>query len=231
MLLELGTRGDRIRHEVEKASFHFLSAYSPIIQRIAIDKAAGWEWRLAAELLRQFTTPHLRRFNDLVAGDYYRPYPLVQSGEFIRWIQERTQVMSNLVGPLPRLFERLTEAFGKPGEAGDAEEIHHVCMLIGAALGEFVNHEEVLRFTLLPEEGEELRWTLIDVVGSNLAQLVELPTKLDEMVALIGTDHGGTKENPRILDWRAVFDLPDDMVENFNNALVRYERSVQMGIA
>jgi hypothetical protein len=34
------------------------------------------------------------------------------------------------------------------------------------------------------------------VVGSQATKLKELPSELDEMVAMIGTDHGGTLENP-----------------------------------
>ncbi|RVT84084.1 hypothetical protein DXV76_10310 [Rhodobacteraceae bacterium CCMM004] len=38
---ELGTRGDRIRHEIEMADLDFLAGYPAIIQRIVIDKPEG----------------------------------------------------------------------------------------------------------------------------------------------------------------------------------------------
>lgn len=194
-----------------------------MIQRIIVDKPPGWEWRLAAELLRHFITPHVRRYNDLIDGYYYKPLPSVRSDEFLGWMKVRIHVMSNLANPLPKLFSRLTAAFGEPGVPGDAEEIHHVCMLIGGALAEIVNHEEVLRFTQLPDEGEELRSLLIDAVGQNLAQIVELPQKLDEMVALIGTDHGGTKENPTVVEWKGVFDLPASIETDLETAFLRFQ--------
>ena len=52
--------------------------------------------------------------------------------------------------------------------------------------------------------------------------LAELPEKLDEMVAMIGTDHGGTKENPRIITWRVPFSVPADVNQQFEAALDRY---------
>ncbi|MBY5658295.1 hypothetical protein [Rhizobium leguminosarum] len=226
MLLELGTRGERIRHEVEKASLHFLAGYPQIIQRIVADRPVGWEWRLAAELLRHLTTPQIKRFNNLVAGHYYRAYPRVKSEDFTGWLSERTHVMSKLTGPLVHLYQRLTESFGKPGEPGDAEEINDVCKLISEMIGEMINHEEVLRFTLIPDEGGELRTLLIDAIGGNLKTLVELPEALDGAVALIGTDHGGTVEEPRIVKWKATFELPEDFVSRFEEAVQRFGQAV-----
>lgn len=228
VLRELGTRGEHIRHEVEMAKFHFLNGYPQIIQRIVLDKPEGWEWRLAAELLRYLNSPQVKRYQNLVTGHYYRSYPRVRSDEFIGWAHERTNVMAKLVDPLVKLFERLTTAFGAPGESGDVEQLHEVCVLIRDMLAECVDHEEALRFTLVPEEGEELRSILVDAVGRNLLKLVDLPSKLDEMVAMIGGDHGGTAENPHVMTWTVTFDIPDDFVERFNVALARYQQLLEM---
>lgn len=224
--IELGTPGERIRYEVEMAKFDFLRGYPEIIQRIAIDKPAGWEWRLAAELMRHLNKPEFKRLRNLRSGHYYRPHPRVRSDEFIGWVAERTHVMSNLIGPLVHLFDRLTKSFGKPGEPGDAEEMHDVCILIRDMLREIVDHEEALRFTNLPEEGGELRSILMDAIGQNAARLEELPAKLDEVIALIPTDHGGTEENPKVVTWIVPFEVSDGFVESFEDALLRYRRTL-----
>lgn len=226
VLCELGTRGERIRHEVETAAIHFLNGYPEIVQRIAADKPLGWEWRLAAELLRHLNAPHVKRLKNLLAGHYYRPYPRVKSEDFIGWLHGRTHVMSKLIDPLSPLYDRLNAAFGPPGQSGDMEEIHDVCLLLSDMTGEIVNHEETLRFTLLPDEGEELREILMDALGRNLFSLTEIPDVLDKVVSMIGTDHGGTREEPHMIVWTAKFELPQRFVENYEEALQRYRRLI-----
>ncbi|WP_366652709.1 HNH endonuclease [Stappia sp.] len=68
---ELGSRGDHIRHEIERESLNFLSSYPPIIQRIVLDKPIGWEWRFVAELMRHLNKPQFKRLRNLQAGHYY----------------------------------------------------------------------------------------------------------------------------------------------------------------
>lgn len=221
---ELGTRGDRIRYEMEMAPLDFLSRYPAIIQRIVIDKPDGWEWRFVAELMRHLNKPHFKRLKNLQAGHYYNPQPRVQRDGFLNWVAERTHVMSRLVRPLAALVERLTASWGPPGEPGGIEEMHDVCVLIRNALVAIVDLEESLHFAHIPEEGETLRTILMNVVGRNAAKLAEIPDKLDEMVAMIATDHGGTVEEPLIIQWRFSFDLPDDLDKRFNEALRQYQR-------
>ncbi|MBW9091417.1 hypothetical protein JNB91_26800 [Rhizobium wenxiniae] len=224
--MELGTRGERIRYEVEKASIHFLDGYPQIVQRIATDKPIGWEWRLAAELLRYLSAPHVKRFHNLLAGHYYRPYPRITSEDFAGWLAGRAHIMANLISPLAPLYDRLIAAFGPPGQSGDMEEIHDVCVLLSEVMSEIVNHEETLRFTQVPEEGEELRQILIDALGNNLLGLTGAAAALDEVVSLIGTDHGGTMEEPRIVTWIAKFELPEDFTASYEAAFRRYERAI-----
>lgn len=220
---ELGTRGDRIRHEVEMERFEFLAGYPQIIQRIAMDKPDGWEWRFAAELLRYLNRPEFKRLQNLRSGHYYRQYPQVRSADFLEWVTERTHVMSNLVPPLSALFDRLTASFGTVGESGEIEDIFDTCILIRDMLAEMVRHEEVLRFTGLPTEGEEIRAIFVDAIGCNAERLIELPQKLDEAIALIGANHGGTREAPLVVTWTVFFDVPDDFNRRFDEALSRYE--------
>lgn len=223
---ELGTRGDRIRHETEMAFLGFLSGYPHIVQRIVIDKPDGWEWRFVAELMRYLNKPHFKRLKNLQAGHYYKFQPRVQRDQFLHWMQERTHVMSNLVRPLAGLMNRLTTSWGAPGEPGDIEEMHDVCILIRDALAAIVDLEESLHFANIPEEGEAIRMVLMNALGPNVEKLAEIPEKIDEAVAMIGTDHGGTVEAPRIVHWTLSFVLPDDFNERFNKALRQYQREI-----
>lgn len=223
---ELGNRGDRIRYDVEMSHLDFLAGYPPIIQRIVIDKPEGWEWRFVAELLRYLNKPQIKRLRNLQAGYYYHPQPRVYEDQLLNWIQERAHIMANLVGPIAGLLGRLTASWVQPGEPADIEEMHDVSVLIRDALATAIDFEESLHFANIPEEGEGLRAVLMNAVGSNVAKLAELPEKLDEMVAMIGTDHGGTVDEPLILNFTVVFDLPDDFNERFDEALRGYQQAI-----
>ena len=130
--------------------------------------------------------------------------------------------MSKLIGPLTGLLDRLTASWGGPGEAGDIEEMYDVCILIRDALMLIVDFEETMHFANIPEEGEAVRNVLMDAIGHNAAKLAEIPEKLDEMVAMAGTDHGGTIDEPRIVRWTIPFDLSDDFNDRFDDALRQY---------
>lgn len=101
------------------AHLDFLTEYPAIIQRIVIDKPDGWEWRFVAELMRHLNKPQFKRLKNLQAGHYYIPQPRVESDQFIGWMVERTNIMSNLAGPLAGLIDRLTASWGEPGEPAD----------------------------------------------------------------------------------------------------------------
>ncbi len=225
---ELGTRGDRIRYETEMANLDFLTWYPAIIQRIVFDKPDGWEWRFVAELMRHLNKTQFKRLKNLQAGHYYNPQPRVERDQFINWMVERTHIMSNLVGPLAGLIDRLTASWGEPGEQADIEEMHDVCVLIRDALTAIVNFEESLHFAHIPDEGEPLRTVLMNAVGPNAARLAEIPDRLDEMVAMIGTDHGGTAEEPLIVRWTFPFELPKDFNKRFDDALRQYQQESQL---
>jgi hypothetical protein len=226
VLRELGTQGERMRHDLEMSLYPFLKDCPPIIQRIAFDKPTGWEWRLAAELLRYLNGPELKRLKNIQSGRSYRPQPRVRLEELIDFILERTNVMGSILGPLTKILDRLMESFGPQGEAGDAEDIFDCCVLMRDILATSIDHEEILHFTSVPEEGKALLDILLDALGRNLIKLSDLPDTLDSVVALIGTDHGGTLENPHTIEYNVVFDLPPDFNAKFDRELKRLERLV-----
>lgn len=203
----------------------FLSGYPPIIHRIVIDKPDGWEWRFVAELMRHLNKPLFKRLKNLQAGHYYNAQPRVQRDQFLNWVQERTHIMANLIGPLVGLIDRLNASWGAPGEPANIEEMHDVCVLIRDALAAIINFEESMHFANIPEEGEAIRAVLMNAVGSNVVNLAEIPEKLDEMVAMIATDHEGTAEKPLIIRWTLTFNLPEGFNERFEEALSQYERN------
>ncbi|MBU2865708.1 hypothetical protein [Pacificibacter marinus] len=226
VLRELGTQGEQMRHDLEMSLYPFLKDCPSIVQRIAFNKPTGWEWRLAAELLRYLNGPELKRLKNIQSGRSYRPQPRERLEELIDFILERTNVMGSVLRPLSNIFDRLMESFGPPGESGDAEDIFDCCILMRDILATSIDHEEILHFTRVPEEGEALLDILSDALGRNLVKLSDLPDTLDRVIALIGTDHGGTLENPRTITYNVVFDLPPDFNAKFDRELKRLERLV-----
>lgn len=220
---ELGTRGDRLRYETEKAQYSFLAEYPAIIQRIVVDKPRGWEWRFVAELMRYLNKPILKRLRNLQGGHYYNPQPRVESEKFLGWVMERVHIMPKLVETLAGLIDRLNMSWGEPGEPGNIEEMHDVCVLIGENFSAIVDFEETVQFAHIPKEGEAIQSLLSNAIGLNAARLSELPDKLDEVVAMIDTKHEGTVEEPLIVQWEFQFDLPEDLNERFESALRKYK--------
>lgn len=178
--------------------------------------------------MRHLNEPHFKRLNDLTVGLYFKSQDRLVPDDFLNWVAERTHVMARVVAPLSKLMDRLTVSWGPQGKPGNIEDIHDTCVLLRDMLSEMVNHEEVLRFTKIPEEGEELRSLLVGAVGKNTDSLREFPDFLDNAVALIGTDHGGTKENPLMLPWTYEFSLPENLNENTEKALARYENQFRL---
>jgi len=223
---ELGTRGERIRYDAEMASLEFLSIYPSIVQRIAIDKQDGWQWSFTAELLKHLNKPHLKRLDDLEGGYYFKPQLRVRHDDFLWWVQEQTHTMRNIIAPLSPLLLRLTKSWDEAYASHEVEEMHDVCVLIRDTLSNIADLEETLSFANIPNEGEPVRDILKNVLGSNARKLNEIPKTLEQAVAIIDTDHGGTPDDPYVLRLNIEFTTPEDMNERIDVALERYKREI-----
>lgn len=207
---ELGSVTDRIQLEEQTAELSLFQNYPPVARRIVIDKPEGWEFRLAAELMRYLNRPLFRRIEDLREGLYLKPQVHINDEDVLSWIQKRIAERSNLIPPAVGLLDKLTESFGPPGKPGNAEEIHHTACLIRDYLEQIVQYEEEICFANVPQKYEKLVSLLKNLIGSQASKLEEIPNTLDEVVSLIGTDHGGTVENPHIVNKTITFELPDN---------------------
>jgi hypothetical protein len=56
----LGSPGDRIQADLTNRRIAPFRDDSPLAVQIIVNRAAGWEWRLAAELLKDYLTPTFR---------------------------------------------------------------------------------------------------------------------------------------------------------------------------
>jgi hypothetical protein len=221
---ELGSATDRILFEEQNSKLLPFENYPPLIRRIVIDKPDGWEWRLTAELMRHLNRPLFRKIEDLRDGLYVKLQVHVDSEEIIKWIQMRLAEASNLINPISGLIDRLNESWGPPGEPGNVEKIYHITCLIRDYLEQIVRYEEQIYFANVPKEYESLLDLFKNLLGSQSEKLSEIPDSLDEVVSLIGEDHGGTIESPHVIKKTISFDLPKDWNKQMNRELRRVKR-------
>lgn len=224
VLSELGNASDRIRYKHQNDSIAEFGQYPPIIRRIVLDKPDGWEWQLTAELMRFLNQPLFRKIKNLRSGLYIKHHEHISDDQILDWISIRLNEMSKIAGPITKLLEHLSVSFGSPGEEGNISEIHHVCCLIKDYLEEVVKFEEKLYFVSVSERAEKAIGLLRDCIGSQVEKLETIPDSLDEVVALIDSDHVGTKDNPLVITKTIVFDLPDGWSKKLEKELKKLRR-------
>jgi len=221
---ELGKSNTLLRLKLEEQMGEGFRGLPPLVRRIILDKPDGWEWQLTAEMMRFLNGPVFRRYRDLREGLYTRPAETISDEDLLSWFQVQTNEMANLIGPLTNLLNRLNAAWGVPGQSGDANEIIHICKLLKEALERVVEQEERIEFAHVDEKFERLVTLLQDALGSQAQKFEEIPLKLDQAIALIGEDHEGTIEQPKIIHHSVEFSLPDNWNRDVERELKRLER-------
>ncbi|MEP2758957.1 MAG: hypothetical protein ABJP66_07800 [Hyphomicrobiales bacterium] len=221
---ELGKPNLILRNQILGRKESEFSELPPLVRRIVLDKPAGWEWQLTAELMRHLNKPVFRRFRDLREGLYTRSAITVSDEELLGWLTTQSNEMSKLVGPLSNLLDQLNQAWGAPGVPGDVNEIIHVCNLLKDGLERVLEHEEEVHFTHVSEEFESLIELFKNTLGSQAQKFEEIPDKLDEFVEIALNDHEGTVEEPKVINYTIEFALPENWNEQVDRELKRIER-------
>lgn len=222
----LGTSNDGIRFDLKEKQLDQFEGYPPIIRRIVLDQPDGWEWRLTGELMRHLNRPLFRKLNDLDATLYLQPLEQVVDEAAPAWLQLRISEMSKIVTPISPLISRLSESWGEPGQPGDIDEIHHICLLIRDWLEQVIQHEERLYFVSVSEAFHPVIDLLKSIVSSQAEKLSEVPDMMDEIVSLIGSDHEGTEEEPLVVRKVIDFELPDGWIRQIERELKRAYRKL-----
>lgn len=205
---ELGNKSDRIQFDRQNELLANFEGYPPLIRRVVIDKPKGWEWRLAAELMRYLNAPYFRKIRDLRGGYYFQAREHIEEENILTWIGQRLEESSRVISPVEKLFERLTLSFGEPGEPGDIREIHHVCGLIRDYIGEVINYEEKLYFAIVPEDALGAVELLKNCLSSQVEKLEAIPGVLDGAVSLIDREDEFTGQKPKVIQKTITFELP-----------------------
>jgi len=213
----LGNTTDRIIYEEELSTLTNFKDYPPIIRRIIIDKPYAWEYRLTAELMRFLNDPLYRKLNDLKARLYLKSSENIHADNFTNWIQDRISDMTRIVDPAAGLLNQLTKSWGKPGEPGDVNEIHHVCILIKEYLLHVIAFEERIHFANVPEKYEKLTSLFENLIGSQVEKFSCIPSDLDDIVSL--SEKREKNESFKPIERELVFELPENWQKEFNDEL------------
>lgn len=221
VLSELGNSTDKIHFKQQSSLLKKFEDCPPVVYRIIFDKPNGWEWRLAAELMRYFNKLIFRKIKDLHQGLYVQHRTHISEDNIQEWVEKKLNEMSALVSPITKLLESLTHSFGKSGEAGNIEEIYHICTLIREYLERILEFEETLYFANVPKKAEKALGLLKGCLSSQMQKLESIPVSLDEVVALLDTNHGGTREKPLVIEKTISIELPDGWEKKMKRELSR----------
>lgn len=225
IMSELGNATSQIQLEEQNEKLQLFENCPPIIRRIVVDRPDGWEWQLTAELMRYLNTPFFKKLEDLHDGLYIKEQKHVDEKDVIRWVQMRITESSNLTEPMVKLIDRLNKNWGTPGQPGNAKEIYHTTRLIQDHLKQIILHEEQLCFVNVSDKFKGLINLLKNLLSYQAKKLEEIPVGLDEIISLIGTNHGGTTETPHIIKKTIIFDVPDGWEKKMNFELKRIKKS------
>ncbi|MFL5357785.1 HNH endonuclease [Archangium sp.] len=217
---KLGNRTEVLRLQLRERSLEGLFDENPLAKQIAREKLNFWEYRLTAELLRSNLKRPSRRWSDLKSNLRVHKRTPVADKEIIRWFQVKLAEGMDYMDPLKALYSvQLQKAWGLPGEPGDAEEIAHVCQLIGNIADELVRWEEEVMFAWVSDTYRPLINLFQGVMGRQLEKLLAVPAILDGGIDQAEAHPG----EETIIEHTVVFDVPEGWEEAIKEGLQKIE--------
>jgi hypothetical protein len=222
VISKLGTPTEKMRLEIEIKANDQFSNESALVRQIIRDRPPGWEYRLTAELLREYLTRELRGWRDLQRSLYVRATTMVSDENAIDWFRARLDEGMRLVAALAALItDELARSWGTQDEKSDPAEISHVCKLIRAAAGQLLAWEEAVRFVSVGESHRELFACLPGIAGRQLDVIKDVPHRIDEVTDWLEVNPGVA----RTFDFKLVFTLPDGWVERVQKEMSKIEKA------
>ncbi|MBB3871661.1 HNH endonuclease [Brevundimonas mediterranea] len=208
----LGKSGSLARERFRAREPEPFAKASYLAQQIILDRPDHWEYKLTVELLRTAAEPILTRWRHLERGLYTRPSEQLSLDEFMPWHSAHFGEMSRFSGALDGLINQVfAEAWGADGVPGSAVDIERACDLFADLCEQLVLWEEKVRFSVVPDEFEDVRALMVGVGGRLLDQLARVPPKMADLFS------GEPKTGVHRLSLE--LDLPDGWVQRHNAAL------------
>lgn len=110
-----------------------ISSLGPKAFRLAVEKSAGWEWLLFAQVLSDKIGSHNNKRIDVELGiSFGEPIVLDKLHDVTTWISSRFEWISTTIEQLSKaLKDGFIKAVGEPGVPGDIKRIVHLATRVG----------------------------------------------------------------------------------------------------
>ena len=199
----------------------FMEELSPKTLRITLEKPEAWEYRLyfqswLDEVERR--ADMIREYKNGLQLDTVIYVPALDAPE---WFQTQMHELSILVDSANTLINQsLQEAFGKPGEPGNAEEIIWVSRMVGRILEQTIRWVTRVRCARCEEPFDKVALEAASFADDLISQFENFPKdalrKIEETLSL------PKLAEPRKLELTMTFTLTNQ--DRFMNALDNAKR-------
>lgn len=215
---KVGKAGADLRRKYEDRHLEEFGRLSYLAERIIIEKADFWEYRLTAEVLRFEMAPVLQRWAALHRGLYMKPNYLVPKMESANWIQTRIAETLQITHALSELMNvEFARAWGEPGVPGNDISIVSTCRLFAGVCASAIDWEEKVRFAKVDEAFEEVRDLYVGIAGGLIDEAAKVPAYLNSVFS-------GEPE-PGEYRLSLTLDVPEGWVEAVQAALKRANKA------
>ena len=208
------------KQNVNNVRLDKFATYSEEAQRLAIDQSNFWEYRLTIELLRTRLGPVIFRWKELQNGQYTKTLTPVPMGQMPDWCKGHLDELQDITSGITNIMnERLSAAWGLPGQPGDAEQIRQACEAFTDCAQRALHWEEAIRFASVSPYFKDVRELLIGIAGRVLIQMERVYEELSRI--FLQDEPSGT------FNISLTVDLPDGWATRFNAAMDKAITSVR----
>jgi len=194
----------------------YFALLGPRALKIALERPPAWEHRL----FLQSWIEEVERRTDLVkeyhTGLTIDPAEFVAASDASEWLRTRLHELDGLVASSNRLINySAQEAFGKPGEPGDPEEIAWVSRMLGVVLDNTLKWAKRIRCARIEAPFDRMGTELAPFVDDLIFQFQHFPREslktIEKSLAV------ATPDAPAKLEMTIVFRISNE--EGFHKAL------------
>jgi len=199
----------------------YFASLGPKALRIALERPKAWEYRLLFQCWIEEVERRRDQIKEYQSGLTLDASELVPAANAIDWVHTRLHELNGLVESANRLItSSAQEAFGKPGEPGNPEDIVWVSHMFGAVLDGLVRWARRTRCLRLAPPFEGIGAQLAPFVDDLIRQFEVFPVdalrKIEEALTLAGTGA------PQMIEVTMVFRLSN--LEGFERELESVRR-------
>lgn len=172
----VGKAGAEARRRYEDRLLEEYGRLSYRAERLLLEKADLWEYRLTEEVLRFEMAPVIQRWHALQRGLYVKPIVQIAKAEFLDWTQLRIEEILRIVAAFSELMNlEFKRSWGERGMAGDDREIIATARLFAEMCRSALEWEETVRFAAVDDIFSEVLALNVGVAGALIDEAAKVP--------------------------------------------------------